>query len=304
MNTETSTLSNLLTQEEIDTLLTPAEDERTALPLLLQQKKDQELFPEFKQKIDSLARYFVPTIQELTQSQNVSVSLYQFSVNTLGAYLDAQNASSAIGIYSIEQIRQSCLIALDYNLAYTLIDMSMGGRRGNAALQMTGRTYTQIEKNILCSFLQNAATPLQDIWDEKVVFENLNTTPSTALIASPACEVIVAQFQTTIDHHKAFFDVVIPVHVVTQLQPTEEKQEDADNDLLAQALLTVPVTLKAVLDKKQVPFSKILKWKKGDLLDLSYFDDSPLDIMCANKTFCRGSLHVDKKMFFVTVKKE
>ena len=105
-----------------------------------------------------------------------------------------------------------------------------------------------------------------------------------------------------IDKRKGFLDVVIPSHIIEQIQPTPPTIEETfNNDDMAEALLNVPLTLNAVLDKKTIPFRQILKWKKGTLLDLSYFDKKPLEMMCKNKVICKATLTVDKKMFFATV---
>jgi len=301
MTAETSALSNLLTQEELDALLNT---EHKNLSQLIQTTSAQNQYPKLKENVESLSRFFVTTLQKQTQAQNVAIALQKLTVMSLGSYLDTITPSCAIGIYSMEQVRQSCLIAMDSTLCYTLIDMRLGGRRGTSALQVANRTFTQIEKNILSAFLNAVTQNMQDAFGESFAFENLNTTPQTALIASPACEVTVAQLQVNLDNRKGCIDIVIPAHIVLDTEQTSTTEQEARDETLAKALLNVPVTLKAVLDKKQIPFSKILKWKKGDILDLTYFDDEPLDIMCGNTTICKGALKVDKKLFFITVDKK
>lgn len=300
MTTEASALSDLLTQEEIDVLLT---NDKKDLSRLVKMKTENSLSSQIQKSIDSFSHFLVPKLQKLTQADNVVISLHSTSVFHLGTYLDTQNNASVIGIYSFKQIRQSFLISLDCCFAYTLIDMCLGGRRGTAALQTTNRPYTQIEKNIIHTFFTTIEQNLSDSFEQSVNFENLNTTPQTALIASPACDVTIVRFQVTIDKRTSFFDLIVPQHIISQINQ-QETPSDSSDDAIAQALLNVPITLKAVLDKKQIPFSQILKWKKGDSLNLSYFDAAPLELMCSNTLICKASLHVDKKMFYITVERK
>ena len=301
MSVNTSVLSDLLTQEELDALL-KTEDKK--LPDLIKVAQQQKKFPLFEKNIDSFSRFLIQTIQKLTQADNLTSEIKEISFNHLGNYLDSLDSSSVLGLYSIESLRQTCLVSLDSDISYTLIDMCLGGRRGTAALPMNPRNYTQIEKNILSTFFDNIVPDLNNSLSESFTFENLNTTPKTALIASPACDVAIARMQITIDNRSGSLDFVIPTHIIVQKQQEEMPEETNESDDMADALLNVPVVLKAVLDKKKIPFSEVLKWKKGDLLPLSYFDEKPIEMMCANQTLLRGSLHVNKKMFFVNVDKK
>ena len=299
MSVNTSTLSDLLTQEEIDTLL-KGDDKK--LQELVKVADSHKKFPVFEKNIDSFSRFLALSIQKLTQANNITAEVKEVSSCPLGNYLDKLDSSSVLGLYSIEKLRQSCLIALDSDISYTLIDMCLGGRRGTAALPMTPRSYTQIEKNILSTFFGNIVPDLNSALQEDFYFENLNTTPKTALIASPACDIVVAHIQVNIDNRIGTLDFALPMHITMQIQERETPEDElSQNNDIASALLNVPLTLKAVLDKKQVPFSEVLKWKKGHLLKLSYFDEKPIEMMCANKTLFKGDLHVNKKMFFINV---
>ncbi len=306
MMSDTSALSDLLTQEEIDALLNVNDTlPKADLSKLLKTGTQEKKFPVLEKSIDAFGRLLIPSIQKITQAEDISVSLQSFICGQLGAYLDTLSAPCILGTYRVQEWRQSCLVCLDTGLGYSLIDMSLGGRRGTAALQMTNRAYTRIEQNIIRSFLSRLQKDFKNAFDENFIFENLDTNPKTALIASPACDVIIARLMIGINKRKGTLDIVVPAHLVSQISQKENWQEDNARygEQIAQALYRVPLTLKAVLDKKQIPFREVLKWKKGDLLNLSYFDEKPLEMMCENQTLLKGALKVHKKSLLVEIEK-
>ncbi|MGN1091904.1 MAG: flagellar motor switch protein FliM [Alphaproteobacteria bacterium] len=299
MSENNSALHDLLTQEEIDALL---KVDNKKLSDLIKVSSDRKKCPTFEKNINLFARLLITTIQNLTQTDDISIEFKDITFSLLGNYLDSLDSSSVLGLYSLSNLRQTCLIALNSDISYTLIDMCLGGRRGTAALPVMTRPYTQIEKNILSTFFTNIAPNLNDALKENFIFENLNTTPKTALIASPACEIVIAHIKITVENRTGLLEFVIPSHLIQQMYEEQEVQNTPPD--MANALLNVPVELKAVLDKTQIPFSNVLKWKKGDLLPLSYFDEEPIEMMCANQTLFKGSLHVNKKMFFISIDKK
>ena len=150
MQLDTSALSNILTQEEIDALLVPEEKKTETNPLnLLKNAQPSKKYPELEKKIDAFGRSLIGTLHHLTQTENISVQTQSFIFGQLGAYLDTLPSPSILGFYQVSDWRQSVLTVLDFNLSYCLLDATLGGRRGTSAMSLDGRNYTPIEKNIL-----------------------------------------------------------------------------------------------------------------------------------------------------------
>ena len=98
----------------------------------------------------------------------------------------------------------------------------------------------------------------------------------------------------------------MPAHLLTQMDSIENPiiEQNDYTERLALAISRVPLELNAVLDKKEIPFSSVLKWKAGDTLPLSYFEDKPLEMSCQNQLLFKGSLHVNKKNISVQIEKK
>ena len=306
MQPETSALSNILTQEEIDALLMPQEQDKKAAPQnLLKNAMPVKKYPELEKNMDALSRSLMTTLHHITQSENIRIDIQSFIFGQLGAYLDTLPTPSMLGFYQVKEWKQSLLASLDVNLSYCLLDIALGGRRGTSAMSMDGRAYTSIEKSILRNILKSFTNDFSKTFAKEISFENMDTNPKTALIASPACEIIISRMEVILDKRKGIIDIILPAHLLSYIETEEEKQtENSYFEDLALAVSKVPLELKAVLDKKEIPFKDVLKWKTGDILPLSYFEEKPIELSCQNQPLFKGSLQVRKKIISVQIDKK
>ena len=304
---ETSSLSNILTQEEIDALLTPQEEtvEKTNPLQLLKTAAPPKRYPTLEKYMDAFCRSIMTSLHQLTQTENIHTSIQSFVFGQLGAYLDTLSSPSMLGFYKIQEWKQSALVSLDFNLTYCLLDMTLGGRRGTSAMSLEGRAYTPIEKNIIQTILKALTSDFDKSFEKTFTFENMETNPKTALIASPACDVVITRIETSLDKRRGILDFILPAHLLNQMDDLENPVSIQNDytEKLTLALERVPVELNAVLDKKEIPFSSVLKWKVGDTLPLSYFEDKPLELSCQNQLLFKGSLHVNKKNISVQIER-
>lgn len=303
---ETSSLSNILTQEEIDALLNPEAQKEKNNPLeLLKTAQPPKKYPVLEKNMDAFCRALTTSLHQLTQSENIRVDIQSFIFGQLGAYLDTLPTPSMLGFYQVEEWRQSVLISMDFNLSYCLLDMTLGGRRGTPAMTMEGRAYTPIEKGIIQKILKSFTNDFDKSFHQNFVFENMDTNPKTALIASPACDIVISRLEVVLDKRKGIMDVILPAHLLNQIDAfADENEKQAEfGELLALAVAQVPLELKAVLDKKQIPLGQVTKWKVGDMLPLSYFEDKPIELDCENQALFKASLKVVKKSISVQIEK-
>jgi flagellar motor switch protein FliM len=305
MLSDTSALSNILTQEEIDALLEPQANERKTFPQdLLKNAPPARKYPKLEEHLDALCRSLISTLRTTTQSENIRIDVQSFIFGQLGAYLDTLPTPSMLGFYQVNEWKQSILTTFDFNLSYCLLDIILGGRRGPSAMSVDGRAYTSIEKNILRGVFKQFSDDFSKIFETSFCFENMDTNPKTALIASPACDIIIARLEVTLDKRKGLMDIIFPSHLLPHIQKQENDEKfSAFSEDLALAVLKVPLELKAVLDKKEIPFKEVLQWKVGDKLPLSYFEDKPIELFSQNKMLFKGSLQVKKKTISVQIEK-
>lgn len=300
---KSSSLNNILTQEEIDALLNPEEGEpqHTNAVNLLKNNTHARPLPEFEKEVDSFARHFVGSLRRLTESENIAVRVSSFISGQLGSYLDTLSKPTLLGFIHLPEWNQEGLLSIDTNLAYSLIDMCLGGRRGTSAMQLDGRLYTRIEQDIIKKCFVAMCRDLTRAFESDFFFENLDTNPQTAIIAPPACEMMIVRFEVHLDKRGGSFDFVLPAYLISKMKEEngsflqEEKREPPYNSLLKENIEKVPLELQAVLDEKTLSFSDIIQWKKGTLLPLSYFENKPVLIKCQETALFKGEIQANGK---------
>lgn len=304
-------LQNILSQEEIDALLSPAETTPDSLDALLKPKDEikSESHPAFERRLDVFARTFITTLRRLTEGQDISVTLRTFIAGQLGTYLDTVQTPAMLGFFIDKEKEIPGLVSIDPTLAYTLIDMALGGRRGTAAMQFEDRRYTQIERTILEKFMKALVQNLEDAFQSRFSYEGIDTNPQTALIDAASSDMRIARLSVQIDRRNGLFDLVFPTRAIQQLEIESDLLDEADgfkqewNQKLTTSVANVPLEIEAVLDQKIVPFKSILEWKTGQTLPLSFFEDKPIQLMCRNIPLFQGRLTPHQKNVRIVVDK-
>ena len=303
-------LSNILTQEEIDALLSPQEPENKSPMQLVKTNQGVKPMPELEKYIDSFSRHVTTTFRNITEAENISVKVQTFIKGQMGAYLDTLEHPSLIGFFHLPEWNEEGLASMDANLAYSVIDMTLGGRRGTSAMQLEGRAYTRIEQDIIKRLFMDMMSDLTRSFQIDFLFDGLDTNPQTALIAPPACDMMIARLDVKLDKRGGRMDIVLPAYLLHKMKVDElyEAEEQAETitpftSQMAHAFLKVPMELKAVLDKKTVPLKSVFNWKKGDTLPLSYFEDKPIQILCGDINLFKGKVTIIGKQVAVAIEK-
>ncbi len=303
-------LNNILTQEEIDALLSSEEPQNKSPTQLVKTNQGMKPMPELEKYVDSFSRHVTTTFRNMTDGENIAIKVQAFIKGQMGAYLDSLEHPSLLGFFHLPEWNEEGLVSIDANLAYSVIDMTLGGRRGTSAMQLEGRSYTRIEQDIIKRLFMDMMGDLARAFQVDFLFDGLDTNPQTALIAPPACEMMIARLDVKLDKRGGRMDLVLPAYLLHKMKVDElyEAEEQAETitpftSQMAHAFLKVPMELKAVLDKKTIPLKSVFNWKKGDTLPLSYFEDKPIQVLCGDITLFKGKIMVSGKQVAIAVEK-
>jgi flagellar motor switch protein FliM len=66
-----------------------------------------------------------------------------------GDYLNSIPLPCVLSVFKAEEWENFGLFTVDSSLIYSIIDVLLGGRRGQASLRIEGRPYTTIETNLV-----------------------------------------------------------------------------------------------------------------------------------------------------------
>ena len=144
----------ILNQEEIDSLLgfSLADinlNENSGIRAIIDSAMvSYERLPMLEIVFDRLVRLMTTSLRNFT-SDNVEVSLDRITSVRFGDYLNSIPLPAILAVFKAEEWDNFGLFTVDSSLIYSIIDVLLGGRRGQTAIRIEGRPYTTIETSLV-----------------------------------------------------------------------------------------------------------------------------------------------------------
>src|SRR5258708_36138075 len=144
----------ILTQEEIDSLLgfsladVNLNDNSGIRAIIDSAMVSYERLPMLEIVFDRLVRLMTTSLRNFT-SDNVEVSLGRITSVRFRHYLNSIPLPAVLCVFKAEEWENFGLATVDSSPIYSMIDVLLGGRRGQTSLRIEGRPYTTIETNLL-----------------------------------------------------------------------------------------------------------------------------------------------------------
>jgi len=242
--------------------------------------------------LDMFARNFGTTLTNtlqrtfLVEREDIVTSNFQSSLMEL-------HNQGAIGIYSTDPLKHGCLFHFDNLLAFTLLEIMLGSSSSNEQLALE-RNLTTIEINVLkntmtglCTDLSRAMSPVVQMKPELIKVENNFRLVN---IVDAETEVLVSTFQITSGSEPAGqLRLIIPY---LTLEPMREKFKEIVSvtqtaytwgNFFAEEALEMDCTVTAQSGTISMSIREIMQLQGGDIVDLGYDPDRPLDILIEDK---------------------
>ncbi|MEK9596125.1 MAG: flagellar motor switch protein FliM [Rhodospirillaceae bacterium] len=296
----------VLNKDEIDSLLgledgDTAETAQGLEALVSSSSITYERLPMLEVVFDRLVRMMTTSLRNFT-SDNVEVSLENISSTRFGDFVNSVPLPAMLSVVIAEEWDNYVLGVVDSALAYSVVDVLMGGRRGTAAMRIEGRPFTTIERNlverminVVLSDLSVAFEPISPITFR---FDSLEVNPRFATIARPGDAAILAELRIDMDDRGGRFDLLFPyatlepvLELLTQMFMGEKFGQDAiwENHLANEVWLT-EIELDAVLDQLVISLNEVLNWKPGSRLMLDVKPDTPVEMRCGEVRLFSGKM--------------
>src|SRR5438477_6834856 len=157
----------ILNQDEIDSLLgfDLSEEEgaeRTGIRAIINSALvSYERLPMLEIVFDRLVRLMTTSLRNFT-SDNVEVSLDRITSVRFGDYLNSIPLPAILAVFKAEEWDNFGLITVNSSLIYSIIDVLLGGRRGQGAVRIEGRPYTTIETNLVKRMIEVVLADAED----------------------------------------------------------------------------------------------------------------------------------------------
>lgn len=305
-------MSKILSQEEIDALLTSAGDAERMPRGDLPPSRESIIVYNFRRP-DRVSKDQMRSLHFLHDrfARNISTSL--------SAYL---RAVTSISILSVEQFTYSEFLmslpdptafyavsmrplegiaALELNpaVAFTMIDRMLGGS-GRGAL--VTRALTEIEQNVTDAVVKLILENLTETWrgvvDVQFRIGGRETRPQMLQVAAPNEVVLLLAFEIRIGEARGVLNICIPASIIEAVagsftrtwQRTKREPSPAERATLQHGLAQLTVNVAGVIDST-LSTSDFMRIKVGDVLALEHAVSKPIEVRVNGKTKFTATPH-------------
>src|SRR5246127_1702523 len=297
----------VLSQEEIDNLLgfTVGDvnlDENSGIRAIIDSAMvSYERLPMLEIVFDRLVRLMTTSLRNFT-SDNVEVSLDRITSVRFGDYMNSIPLPAVISVFKAEEWDNFGLATVDSNLIYSIIDVLLGGRRGNSALRIEGRPYTTIEtslvKRLVEVVLSDAEQAFRPLSPVKFTIDRLETNPRFAAISRPANAAILVRLRIDMEDRGGNVELLLPYATIEPIRSVllqmfmGEKfgRDPVWEGHFATEIAHAEIAVDAVLYEANIPLKELMKLKVGDTLPLDMRADALVSVRCGSVTLTEGRM--------------
>jgi len=297
----------ILNQEEIDSLLgfsltdTTLNENSGIRAIIDSAMVSYERLPMLEIIFDRLVRLMTTSLRNFT-SDNVEVSLDRITSVRFGDYLNSIPLPAVLAVFKAEEWDNFGLITVDSSLIYSIIDVLLGGRRGQTAIRIEGRPYTTIEtslvKRMIEVVLADAEQAFRPLSPVKFNIDRLETNPRFAAISRPANAAILVRLRIDMEDRGGNIELLLPYatiepirDVLLQMFMGEKFGRDPIwEGHLATEIGQTEIAVEAVLYEAELPLRQLMSLNVGDTLTLELKPDALVTVRCGPVTLTEGRM--------------
>jgi flagellar motor switch protein FliM len=297
----------VLSQEEIDNLLgfsvseVNLDDNSGIRSIIDSAMVSYERLPMLEIVFDRLVRLMTTSLRNFT-SDNVEVSLDRITSVRFGDYMNSIPLPAVLAVFKAEEWENFGLATVDSNLIYSIIDVLLGGRRGNTALRIEGRPYTTIETNLVKRLIEvvlaDAEQAFRPLSPVRFTIDRLETNPRFAAISRPANASILVRLRIDMEDRGGNVELLLPYatiepirDVLLQMFMGEKFGRDPIwEGHLATEIARAEIAVDAVLYESEIPLRRLMQLQVGDTLPLGIRSDALVSVRCGDVTLTEGRM--------------
>ncbi len=297
----------ILNQEEIDGLLgfslsdVSLSDNSGIRAIIDSAMVSYERLPMLEVVFDRLVRLMTTSLRNFT-SDNVEVSLDRITSVRFGDYLNSIPLPAILGVFRAEEWDNFGLATVNSNLIYAIIDVLLGGRRGQPQVRIEGRPYTTIETNLVKRMIEvvlaDAELAFKPLSPVKFNIDRLETNPRFAAISRPANAAILVRLRIDMEGRGGNLELLLPYAtiepirgVLLQMFMGEKFGRDPIwEGHLATEIGHAEVAIDAVLYEAKLPLKRLIELSVGDTLPLDVRPDALVTVRCGDVALTEGRI--------------
>jgi flagellar motor switch protein FliM len=260
-----------------------------------------ERLPMLEIVFDRLVRLMTTSLRNFT-SDNVEVSLDRITSVRFGDYLNSIPLPAILSVFRAEEWDNFGLITVNSSLIYSIIDVLLGGRRGQTEIRVEGRPYTTIESNLVKRMIEvvlaDAELAFKPLSPVKFNIDRMETNPRFAAISRPANAAILVRLRIDMEDRGGDIELLLPYAtiepirgVLLQMFMGEKFGRDPIwEGHLATEIGQAEIAVDAVLYEAQLPLRRMVKLEVGDTLMLEMKPDALVKIRCGDVILSEGRM--------------
>ncbi|KQO66146.1 MULTISPECIES: flagellar motor switch protein FliM [unclassified Methylobacterium] len=260
-----------------------------------------ERLPMLEIVFDRMIRLLSTSLRNFFQD-NVEVTLDNITSVRFGDYLNAIPLPTLLGVFRADAWENSGLVTVESNLAYSTLDLLLGGKRGGSSTRLDGRPFTTIEMQLVRRLVEIILTDLelsfQPLSPVRFAIDRIETNPRFATITRPANAAILISLKLDMDGRGGLLQILFPyatIEPIRELLMQSFMGEKLGRDHVWESHLATEIwqadaTMEAVLHEMMLPLKKVLSLKVGDTL---MFDTKPSDLIairCGDWALTQGRI--------------
>jgi len=309
-------MADILSQDEIDSLLDVLEDEGGDLPDAsddITQPQKQATLYDFKRPNrvskeqlrafrgihDKMARSLASQISSIMRSI-VEIQLHSVDQMTYGEFLMSLPNPTSFNVFSVKPLEGSGVIEINPTIAFPMLDRLLGGKGEPFD---ASREFSDIELSLFESILRVMMSTLKEAWGPVMeIYPNIESkesSPNVVQIVAQNEIVVMVVMEIIIGHSSGMMNICYPVISLEPVLPrlasrdlmlNETSSKKSRNTELQVLLGGAKVTVEANLGNAELTMRDILELKTGDVIRLSEAANDIVTVCIDGKDRFRGEI--------------
>ncbi len=272
-----------------------------------------ERLPMLEVVFDRLVRLMTTSMRNFT-GENVEISLESISSVRFGDYMNSIPVPAMVNVFLAEEWDNHGIVLVDTDLIYTMIDVLLGGRRGNAPMRFDNRQFTTIEMNLIerlvVAFLTDLSAAFDPLCPVTFRFDRMESNPKFASITRPTNVSVMIRLGIQIDTRGGCIELLVPYATLEPIRELllqnfmgEKFGRDAIWEThLIKELLHTDLEIEAILGEVSGTLAEAMSWTVGSQILLNTTPDTLVKVNSGDIPLFIGK--VGKKAGNVAIKIE
>ncbi len=309
-------MADILSQDEIDSLLDVLEDEGGDISgeteEISQQQRQATLYDfkrpnrvskeqlrAFRGIHDKMARSLASQISAIMRSI-VEIQLHSVDQMTYGEFLMSLPNPTSFNVFSVKPLEGSGVIEINPTIAFPMLDRLLGGKGEPFD---ASREFSDIELSLFETILRVMMSTLKEAWGPVMELypniESKESSPNVVQIVAQNEIVVMVVMEIIIGHSSGMMNICYPVIALEPVLPrlasrdlmlNETSSKKSRNTELQVLLGGAKVTVEANLGNSELALKDIIELKIGDAIRLSGAADNIVTLSIDGKDRFKGEI--------------